>query len=68
MGGTKEGFERILHKYLSIIPDQPEIDNLMPEAKTTDEKPSNSIVDWTRGSDYLAILMKSKEVDHVVVV
>ena len=67
MGGVKGRLQKILDEYLSIIPDQHEVENLKPEAKTIDGKPSNSVVDWTRGTDYLAVLTDSKEADCITV-
>ena len=63
--GSKEGFKKILDEFLGVIPDQPEVDNLIPDARTIDGKPSNSVVDWTRGTDYLAVLTDSKEADRI---
>ena len=67
MGGVKGRLQKFLDEYLSVIPDQPEVENLKPEAKTIDGKPSNSVVDWTRGTDYLAVLTDSKEADCITV-
>ena len=43
-----EGFKTLLDQYLELLPDQPEIGVLKPEALTLMKKPSNSIIDWGR--------------------
>ena len=42
--GSKENFKKMLDEFLSVIPDQPEVEGLYPEAKTIDRIPSNSVV------------------------
>ena len=44
--GKFDDFKKILDLYLSVIPDNPETEDLKPGATGEDGKPSNSIVDW----------------------
>ena len=46
--GSLDGFKENLDNYLSTLPDNPEVGDLVPIARTIGGKPSNSIVDWTR--------------------
>ena len=46
--GTLEGFKENLDNYLQMLPDNHEVGNLVPHAKTLWRKPSNSIVDWAQ--------------------
>ena len=45
---TKEAFKNNLDKYLEQIPDQPEVDGLIPGGLDLYKKASNSIADWPR--------------------
>ena len=49
--GSLASFKVKLDKYLELLPDQPEVGGLKPEAVTIMGKPSNSIVDWGRKLD-----------------
>ena len=46
--GSKEGFKKILDEFLGNLPDQPEVDNLVPGARTLEGSPSNAVFDWIR--------------------
>ena len=46
--GTKEKFKIMLDKYLELLPDQPETDDLKPGGLTINRERSNSIADWAR--------------------
>ena len=46
--GSKEAFKNILDKYLEQIPDQPEVEGLIPGGKDLYRCASNSIADWPR--------------------
>ena len=46
--GSKEAFKQKLDKYLELIPDQPEVDGLIPGGLDLYSKASNSIADWPR--------------------
>ena len=46
--GTKESFKNLLDKYLENIPDQPEVNNMIPGGRTMLGYASNSIPDWIR--------------------
>ena len=57
----------MLDEFLSVIPDQPEVEGLYPEAKTIDGIPSNSVVDWCRATDFMTILMNNKEANSIII-
>ena len=44
--GSKEAFKNLLDKYLELIPDQPEVDGMIPGGFDLYRKASNSIADW----------------------
>ena len=49
--GSLQGFKENLDSYLQMLPDNPEVGDLVPLARTIWRKPSNSIVDWARYPD-----------------
>ena len=46
--GTKKAFKNILDKYLELLPDQPEVDGMIPGGLDLYRKASNSIADWPK--------------------
>ena len=46
--GTKEAFKNTLDKYLELLPDQPEVDGMIPGGLDLYQKASNSIADWPK--------------------
>ena len=49
--GTKDAFKIVLDEFLTLVPDEPETDDLVPSAKDIMGKPSNSMKDWLRVSN-----------------
>ena len=47
--GTLSQFKNILDECLEIIPDQLAVGDMIPGAKNIYGKPSNSVMDWSRG-------------------
>ena len=44
--GKQETFKTLLDNFLRKVPDQPETENLKPDALDCNGSPSNSIYDW----------------------
>ena len=50
--GKLDNFKLLLDNFLCLVPDEPQTQSLIPQARDFYGKPSNSIYDWCKNSNF----------------